>query len=633
MVATRPGSWRVLVADHSQEVRTFLAARLEKAGHRAVVVEDGATALRQIEQGQVDVALLDVTLPRMTGLQVLKKARQTAPDLPILLYSALGGLTMAVEAVKYDADDFLTMPLQADTLDFLIQKALATRQTRKEHALRRELEGRLRHAQKLESIGKLTAGVAHDLNNLMTVVLSHSHTLSTRLAVPEPLRETLDELQHAADRASTLARNLLDFGRKHKTDAVRVDLVAVVRDMEGMLSRVLGKHCRLRTDVPVTPLFIRAGLGCVEQVLMNLVLNARDAMPDGGEIVISARSVEPAGAQPRNGQASPAAGEKASAHLAVPPLGPLSLVTGERGKPIHDAPLPFFPPASNNHNPLAPAARNNHNHLAPALRDTCHPLSPAARDNHKPVALAPRDAHNPFSPTASNTCHCLRNGAAERSDGAASRYVCLTVADTGVGMDESTRARLFEPFFTTKDPGQGTGLGLSIVRDIVEECGGRIDADSAPGQGTTFALHFPEWAEATEAPAASGANGAPPVGGRETILLVEDEGAVRWVVSATLRSQGYTVLEAGDGPEAMPLVANHAGKIDLLMTDLSLPHMGGEELAQRLQAERDDLRVLFISGYYEGAQSLSSRHPHCSFLQKPFTPEVLANKVRELLDA
>jgi len=388
---------------------------------------------------------------------------------------------------------------------------------------RRTLEDRLRHAQRMESLGRLAGGVAHDFNNLLAAILGHSELLLRRLPADDPLRGNAAEIQNAGGRGAMLTGQLLAFSRKEVLSPRVVDLNQVVAGMEDMLRRLIGEDIELRTTLHERPATTRADRGQLEQVVMNLVVNARDAMPKGGTLLLRVEQM---------------------------------VVTDD------DA-----------------AARS------------------------------------PVAPTG--------------------RHVRLTVADSGCGMDDETLAHAFEPFFTTKEHGQGTGLGLSIVYGIVEQSGGFVQVASAPGEGAVFHVHLPF---ADEAPAAVP---EPLVGnvvrsphGTETVLVVEDEAAVRNLTCELLRSTGYAVLEASDGVEALRLAGALESEIHLLVTDVVMPQMGGGELAQRLTEGRPGVKVLYVSGYSDDAVVRHGvREKGRGFLQKPFSLEVFARKVREVLDA
>jgi PAS domain S-box-containing protein len=381
------------------------------------------------------------------------------------------------------------------------------------------LEEQLRQSQKLEAVGKLAGGVAHDFNNILTAITGHTSLLLGALAPDTPLRADAEAIKQAADRAAGLTNQLLAFSRKQVRAPRVLELPQVVRTLDPLLRRLIGEHISLTTRTVGPPAHVRADPSQLDQVVLNLAINARDAMPNGGAVLIETALVDLDAARGRY-------------------LG--GLVPG--------------------------------------------------------------------------------------------RYGLLTVSDNGPGMDEETRARIFEPFFTTKAMGQGTGLGLSTVYGIVQQSGGYVRVSSAPGAGASFLVYLPHVDAPVDQPAPLPSATVPPRG-HETVLLAEDEDAVRRLVSKTLRAQGYRVLDAPDGPAALALAAAHSGPVDLLLTDVVMPGMSGRELAERLSLARPGTRVLFMSGY---AADTMDRHGVTeggqSFLPKPFTLDELARKLRDVLD-
>ena len=398
-----------------------------------------------------------------------------------------------------------------------------TERRRAEEALRRS-EERLHRSQRLEAVGQLAGGVAHDFNNLLTAITSYTQLLLEDLAPNDDHRDDLLEIKKAADRATALTRQLLAFSRRQVLDPRVVDLNAVVTDLEKMLRRLIGAHIALVTDSSArAPLpRVRADVGQLEQVIVNLAVNARDAMPDGGTLTI---------------------------------------------------------------------------------RTTVAERTDAECIDHSDFDVGP------------------------------GRYVVISVSDTGIGMDAATQARMFEPFFTTKGPGKGTGLGLATVYGIVKQSGGYIAVTSEPGQGTTFRIHLPAVTDA--APNTSGGSGgsdATPAG-NGTILLVEDEVPVRALARRVLEQAGYAVLEAADGIEGARIAEGFEGEIDLLLTDVVMPNLGGRGLVERLRATRPRMAVLFISGYPDGEVERSGlTSGGATYLEKPFSPRMLRETVRQALE-
>ena len=385
---------------------------------------------------------------------------------------------------------------------------------------RSNLEDQLRHAQKLESVGQLAAGVAHDFNNILTIIQGHSDRLLSQCEGCKGITEPLQQISAAAKRASSLTRQLLMFSRKQVMQARILDLNAVLGNLSKMLHRLLGEDVALETKCASRLPMIEADAGMVEQVLMNLAVNARDAMPKGGQLLITT-----------------------------------SLVTID-----------------------------------------------AAYVQQHPEA---------------------RTG----------QLVCLSVTDTGTGMDRETQGRIFEPFFTTKEVGKGTGLGLATVYGIVKQHQGWIEMVSELGIGTTFKIYFSGTSKPTDS-VAEKSNSSPSVrGGHETILLVEDEPVLRELARVILQDYKYAVLEASNGVEALKVWKEHDGQIDLLLTDMVMPEgMTGRELADKLKALKPSLKVIYTSGYSEEVMGRDTGVPRTMFLQKPYPPPQLAQTVRECLD-
>jgi PAS domain S-box-containing protein len=413
----------------------------------------------------------------------------------------------------------------APMLDFS-GKVVGASKTARDLTAQRKAEGALRHteeqlrqAHKMEAVGRLAGGIAHDFNNVLSVILSYGQMLLADLKPGEPMRDDVEEIQKAGKRAADLTRQLLMFSRQQVLEAKVLDLNEVLTGMDKMLQRILGADVDL-VSLPVQPLGrVRADPSSVEQVIMNLVVNARDAMPTGGKLTMETGNVVLDEAY-------------AQAHLGVKP-GP---------------------------------------------------------------------------------------------------HVMLAVTDTGTGMDKATLTQIFEPFFTTKEIGKGTGLGLSTVFGIMQQSGGSVWVYSEPGEGTTFKVYFPRVDASVEATRAT----EPPttLRGSETILLVEDDDQVRVVVRGILRRSGYHVIEARNAGEALLHSEEHAGTIDLLLSDVVMPQMSGPALAKRLASVRPNMKVLCMSGYTDDS---IVRHgvleAHFAYLQKPITPEALTMKVREVLDA
>ncbi|MCE9582813.1 MAG: response regulator [Planctomycetes bacterium] len=385
--------------------------------------------------------------------------------------------------------------------------------------LRTSLRAQLEQSQKVESIGRLAGGIAHDFNNLLTVINGYSESLIEELPPGDRMQDSLKEILAAGNRAAALTHQLLAFSRSQILVPRVLDINVVVQSMEQMLKRLIGEDIDLKSSLARGLDPVKADHGQLEQVIMNLAVNARDAMPNGGHLTLETANVQLDEAYAR-------------AHTSVTP-GP---------------------------------------------------------------------------------------------------YVMLAISDNGTGMDRSTQDHLFEPFFTTKEKGKGTGLGLATVHGIIKQSGGNIWVYSEPGKGTTFKIYFPSVSESVAHPAPAAARDIPR--GSETLLLVEDEPAVRKLACTVLRGKGYAVLEAGSGPEAIEIFMKQSDQIRLLVTDVVMPGLSGRDLHKRLIELKPNLPVLYVSGYTSNAiVHHGVLDQGINFLQKPFTAEGLARKIREVLDA
>jgi PAS domain S-box-containing protein len=666
----------LLVVDDDPKVREMLSFRLKREGHSILAAASGQEALDCVQSSKIDLVLLDNYLPEITGLEVLKIIREThsVTQLPVIMVTGKSQSEDIVEALNLGANDYVTKPIdfpvalarirtqlslkraeealrtaseelenrvetrtaelvrsnqtlqceiadrkriqealrssedryrdlienandiiythdlngnllsvnkagelamgyqrpellqmniaqwvspsQQESVRKLVRSQVESREQKASYhlevlskdgkeltldvsarliyrdgipiaveAIARDvtdrilLEERLQQSQKMEAVGRLAGGIAHDFNNLLTAITGYSELLLSRADALGPLRRYLEEILKAGRSSESLTRQLLAFSRRQVLQTRVLDLNAVVGNIHKILRRLIGEDIELVTVFGLDLGRINADPGQLQQVMLNLAVNARDAMSQGGKLIIETNNVE----------------------------------------------------------------------------------------------LNPEEAHH----------RGIRPG----------RCVMLTVRDTGSGMDSETISHIFEPFYTTKEQGKGTGLGLSTVYGIVKQSEGSIWVSSQPGQGTTFRICFPRVEEQLEVvePTRSTTRTA---SGTETVLLVEDEELVRNLVRDILKQNGYFVLEAHHGTEALRVALQHSGPIHLLLTDVVMPQMGGRVLAQRLKSFRPAIRVLYISGYVDDATIQEGvSNPGTSFIQKPFTVETLSRKVRELLDS
>ena len=447
-----------------------------------------------------DIVLSDYSLPTFSGPDALRITQAMECDVPFIIVSGTIGEETAVSALKAGAHDFLVKGRLARLVP-AIERELRDAGSRRE---RKQLEEQLNHAQKMEAIGELAGSVAHDFNNVLTAILGFCELALGGVAISAPERPDLIEIQKAGERAASLTRQLLAFSRRQVIQAKVHDLNALVAGVEPMLRRLLFENIDLNVALSPHIGLIKIDATQLEQILVNLVVNARDAMPRGGTLTI----------------------------------------------------------------------------------ETSNP----AQDDR----------------------------------------VVLSVSDTGAGMNEAIRARIFQPFFTTKGVG-GTGLGLATVQRIVTQCGGVIEVTSEPGRGTTFGIGFPRTTEGALAPEPTMSAGESK--GSETVLVAEDDAAVRLLARLSLQRSGYQVLEAGNSQEALAIAQEYRSRIHLLLSDVIMPESAGAPLIDRLRSSRPDLRVLYMSGYNDDAIIHHGvLDEGIAFLPKPFTPHALAQKVREVLD-
>jgi len=546
----------ILLVDDTETNRKLLRVMLRGESLNVFEAADGVEALAILARQPVDAVISDILMPNMDGYRLCHEIRNDDRfhALPFIFYTSTY-LSPSDEklALDFGADKFLRKPSSAETIVQTLKDVMAHRRPAERRTIsplqelevmqqysqalitkleeknieleraimeRETVAAQLLQAQKMEAIGQLTGGIAHDFNNMLTVIMGYSELTLHSLRPDDPARVNVEQIEQAGERASLLTRQLLAFSRKQVLQPKVLDLNAVLTNLDQMLQRLIGEDIDLVTVLAPGVGRVHADPSQVEQVIMNLAVNARDAMPRGGKLTIETANVE-----------------------------------------LDDA-------YARRHGPVQPGA-----------------------------------------------------------------YVLLAVSDTGCGMDRDTQARIFEPFFTTKEPGKGTGLGLSTVYGIVKQSGGYIWVYSEVGRGTTFKIYLPR-VEAVAKAVEPSREATGSVRGSETILLVEDDAGIRALVRQVLAQSGYQVLEAHHGKHAIQICEQHAGPIHLLVTDMVMPEMSGTETAGHLTSLRPDLKVLFLSGYADEAV-----HRHgmlaagANFLPKPFTPAVLARKVREVLDA
>jgi two-component system cell cycle sensor histidine kinase/response regulator CckA len=511
-----PSSLRILMLEDDPADAELLSHALHRAGlqFEVVRVESEAAYLEALHE-HFDLVMSDYRLPGFDGLKALRHLQERGLDIPLIIVTGALGDELAVECIKRGVADCLLKDRLA-RLGVAIEQALEKQRQRVE---RGQLETQYRQAQKMEAVGRLASGVAHDFNNLLTVISGYSQLILSTLPEGQPVRQDVEQIQAAAMRAQTLTRQLLAFSRRQILEVEVVDVNALIVGLEKLLGRLIPANIRLRVQATPDIGQIKTDRGQIEQVLMNLVINAGDAMPEGGDLTIGTTAI----------------------HL-------------ERGLPLRTATMP------------------------------------------------------------------------------AGEYVGITIQDTGTGITPEVQAHLFEPFFTTKGPGKGTGLGLSTVYGIVKQSGGYIDVSSELKRGTIFSIYLPRTTE-SPAPAVRAEPVTRVLQGTETILMVEDSDLVRSLARRILTSQGYTVIEAATGEEAIELARTSKQPIHLFLINVVLPGISGAALGAELTRLHPESKVLYVSGYAD--ETLVAHgivEGRWQYLPKPYAPEVLARKVRDVID-
>jgi|HubBroStandDraft_1064217.scaffolds.fasta_scaffold03207_6 signal transduction histidine kinase/ActR/RegA family two-component response regulator len=533
-VAFRYGDEAVVSSLSTMDDAMAASALKSAAGQDRLEIGDKSYLVSSVNltPGSSPPLTLTVLKPYDDAMAVLTRLNHTLMTLGFLAVFAGGALVFVlsrtftepletlVRGVRALEQGNYNYPLAPDGGDEVSEVTAAFERMRgtlqKNEEQRQSLENQLRQAQKMEAVGRLAGGVAHDFNNLLTVIKGHSDLLEMKLGTLSPAQPSIAQVRKAADRATALTRQLLAFSRMQVLQPRVLDLNSLISDVGKMLPMLIGEEIEYTFRPGESLARVKADPSQIEQVLVNLAVNAHDAMPKGGKLTIATQNVV---------------------------------------------------------------------------------LDAAYARSHPPTVPG--------------------------------RYVLLTVADTGAGMDELTKARIFEPFFTTKELGKGTGLGLATVYGVVKQSGGYIWVDSAPGRGTRFEIFLPQCAAIPQLPSED-EPAAKYSRGIGTVLLAEDEEAVRELASEFLRSSGYHVIAGKDGLDALEKAEQETGTIDVLVTDVVMPRMRGTELAQRLKRARPRVKIVYMSGYLEhdSAQGFVANAAH---MQKPFSRESLLKKMREAL--
>ncbi len=513
----------LLVEDNRTYALLVQEALRDSSLFRLLHAQQLSEALLLLSQATIAVVLLDLGLPDSQGLETLRKLKESAPGIPVIVLTGHNDEQMALDSVQLGAQEYLVKSeLQAGnlrrTIRHVIERARTEKALREAEAERRVLESQLRQSQKMEAIGQLVGGVAHDFNNLLTIILASCSEIQACESLSPKGIETLDNIHQASQRAVALTRQLLAFSRKQLLNPLVLNLNEIITTILKMALRLIGEDIELSWK-PFPSLWpVKLDAGQIEQVLLNLVINARDAMPEGGQLSIETSNVEWSEEDCR---------------------------------------------------------------LVPDRKPGC--------------------------------------------------YAMLRISDNGTGIPPEVQSRIFEPFFTTKEVGNGTGLGLSVVHGIVKQSNGHVEVDSCVDKGTSFMLYFPVVKEHVAITPKDTSMLSPKVG-TETVLLVEDEEGVRKIVRLALEKQGYTVIEAGNGQEALAAAESHSGVIKLVLTDVVLPVMSGRQLSKLLLARFPGIKVIYMTGYTDNAilrQGLN--HDSHALLQKPFSMSELIQKVQAVL--
>lgn len=513
---------RILLVDDDEDDYLITRDLLDDISRSRFALDWASTyekATECISKNIHDIYLVDYRLGPYSGLELLRWAMADGCKVPIILLTGQGDHRVDIEAMEAGAADYLVKgQINPQVLERSIRYAIERRRAQDE---RLQLETELRQAQKMEAIGHMAGGIAHDFNNVLTAILSYA-SLARRHVEPEhPVYSKLIGIEESSQRAANLTHQLLAFARRQVVAPRTLNLNDVVLNLDKLLRRLINADIELQTIPGENINYVKVDPGQIEQVLVNLVVNARDAMPDGGKLTVWI-------------------GNKT--------------------------------------------------------------LNEQYAQQH--VDVVPGD------------------------------YVCLGVEDTGMGMTDSVRARIFDPFFTTKEPGKGTGLGLATCYGIVKQNGGHIEVISKPDAGTKFHIYLPAITSFVPESAETQQTMTLPQG-KENVFLVEDEPSVRQIVTELLEQQGYTVVTATNGEDALRFIKEKGPlfSIDLLLTDIVMPRLTGTALASKIKQYAPNIKVIFMSGYADEALVKQGvLEPGTAFIQKPFTLEVLARKIRQVLD-
>ena len=506
---------RALLVEDSEDDALLLVRELRRGGYDVSYNRvDSPVAMRTaLDEGTWDIVLSDYSMPGFSGTEALSLLRSRNIDIPFVFVSGTIGEDVAVKALQAGAQDYVLKGKLARLLS-AVERSLREAEARREQ---RRLEARVGQLQRFEAIGRLAGGIAHDFNNVLGAILGWADLGLLEMPEESRGRERLVKIRRQAERAAALTRQLLAFARRQVLEPHNVNVNALVTETVGLMEKVIGVnvHVELRLAAELAPAW--ADPGQIEQILMNLCINARDAMPEGGRLIISTDVAE-----------------------------------------------------------LEAGADEQRSYFRPG------------------------------------------------------RYVLLSVADTGTGMDAATLEHIFEPFFTTKEVGKGTGLGLATVYGIVKQHDGMIEVDSEPGRGTRFRVYLPQGKGVADAREKTPETTV--CGGSETILVAEDNDDLREAAREIIEGLGYRVLLARDGEEAVRLFAENSTAVDLLVMDVTMPRKGGPAALTEMSALNPGVPVIFTTGYAKDGESLASiGGPRVEILQKPYGSSTLAQKIRALL--